>query len=77
MKKKKNSKVVRSTNSSNWDSSNHLRDVLDGKFLAKPQKRIDEIIEKKEQKEKELFKKEIANLNKKVKLDSKIKKKGL
>jgi hypothetical protein len=74
---KKNKTTSKSINSLNWDSSNHLRDVLDGKFLAKPQKRIDEIIEKREQKDKELFKKEIANLTKKVKLDSKIKKKGL
>ncbi len=75
MRKKK--VISKSVDSLNWDSSNHLRDVLDGKFLAKPQKRIDEIIEKREQKEKELFKKEIANLTKKVKLDSKIRKKGL
>ena len=74
---KKNKTTSKSINSFNWDSSNHLRDVLDGKFLAKPQKRIDEIIEKREQKEKELFKKEIEKLTKKVKLDSKIKKKEL
>lgn len=71
------SKKKKSKKSTKWDSSNYTRDVLDGRFLTKPQARVKKIAEEAQKKKDKSFKKEIAKVSKKTKLNSKIRKKGL
>ena len=70
MSKKPNPKKV-------FDSVNHTRDSLSGRFMSKPRKKVTDIKDKKDKEAKSKFKKKVSTKVKAAKLNNKIRKKRL
>ena len=60
-----------------FNSVNHTRDSLSGRFMSKPNKKVKDIAEKKKKKAEDKFKKKVSSKVKSAKLSRKIKNKRL